>query len=150
GFSLLAKHSSGYLPAAHSDHRDISLGGMRIGVPENFFVERIAPDVMLSFRAAVQTAAGLGAHVIEIRLPDAEAINVVGRIVQLAEVSSLLTRYLDRRDEIGRDILILTEQGRMIPAIDYLNAQRVRSVLARDFSKVWKNLDCLMTPATPM
>ena len=149
-FSLIAKHSSGYVPAGHADLR-----GMRIGVPENFFVERIAPDVMLSFRAAVQTAAGLGAHVTEIKLPDAEALNVAGRVTQLAEVSALLARYLghgdkDRRGEIGRDILVLLEQGRLIPATDYLNAQRVRRVLARDFSKIWKHLDCLMTPATPM
>ena len=144
-FSLIAKHSSGYVPAGHADLR-----GMRIGVPENFFVERIAPEVMLSFRAAVQTAAALGAHVTEIKLPDGEALNVVGRIAQLSEVSALLARYLDRRSEIGRDILVLVEQGRLIPAIDYLNAQRVRTVLARDFSKIWKHLDCLMTPATPM
>jgi len=144
-FSLITKHSSGYGPAGHTDLR-----GMRIGVPDNFFVERIAPDVMLSFRAAVQTAAALGAHVTEIKLPDLEAINVVGRIVQLSEVSALLARYLNRRDEIGRDIQVLVEQGRLIPAIDYLNAQRVRTVLARDFSKIWKHLDCLMTPATPM
>jgi aspartyl-tRNA(Asn)/glutamyl-tRNA(Gln) amidotransferase subunit A len=145
GFSAIAKHSSGYGPAAHADLR-----GMRIGVPENFFVERIAPDVMLSFRAAVQTAAALGAHVTEIRLPDADALNAVGRIAQLSEVSALLARYLDRRGEIGRDILVLVEQGRLIPAIDYLNAQRVRRVLARDFSKIWTHLDCLMTPATPI
>ena len=144
-FSLIAKHSSGYVPAPRADLR-----GMRIGVPENFFVERIAPDVMLSFRAAVQTAAALGAHVTEIKLPDGEALNVVGRIAQLSEVSALLARYLDRRSEIGRDILVLVEQGRLIPAIDYLNAQRVRTVLARDFSRIWKHLDCLMTPATPM
>ena len=149
-FSLIAEHSSGYAPAGHADLR-----GMRIGVPENFFVERIAPDVMLSFRAAVQTAAALGAHVTEIKLPDVEAINVVGRIVQLSEVSALLARYLgqgekDRRQEIGRDIQVLVDQGRLIPAVDYLNAQRVRTVLARDFSKIWKHLDCLMTPATPI
>jgi aspartyl-tRNA(Asn)/glutamyl-tRNA(Gln) amidotransferase subunit A len=149
-FSLIAKHSSGYAPAPHADHRGMSLDGMRIGVPENFFVEIIAPDVMLSFRAAVQTAAALGAHVSEIKMPDCEALNAVGRIVQLSEVSALLARYLDRRDEMGRDIQVLVEQGRLIPAIDYLNAQRVRTVLARDFSKIWKHLDCLMTPATPM
>ncbi len=145
GFSPIAKHSSGYTPAARADLR-----GMRIGVPDNFFVERIAPEVMLSFRAAVQTAAALGAHVTEIRLPDVEALNVVGRIAQLSEVSALLARYLDRRGEIGRDILVLLEQGRLIPAIDYMNAQRVRRVLARDFAKIWTHLDCLMTPATPM
>jgi aspartyl-tRNA(Asn)/glutamyl-tRNA(Gln) amidotransferase subunit A len=150
GFSLIGKHSSGYRPPAHADHRGTSMGGMRIGVPENFFVDRIAPEVMLSFRAAVQTAAVLGAHVVEIRLPDPEALNAVGRLVQLAEVSALLARYLDRRGDIGRDILVLVEQGRLIPAVDYLNAQRVRRVLAGEFSKIWRNLDCLMTPATPM
>jgi aspartyl-tRNA(Asn)/glutamyl-tRNA(Gln) amidotransferase subunit A len=145
GFSLIAKQASGYLPPVHADLR-----GMRIGVPENFFVERIAPEVMLSFRSAVQTAAALGAHVTEIRLPDPEALNVVGRIAQLSEVSALLARYLGRRDEFGRDILVLVEQGRLISAVDYLNAQRVRRLLARDFSKIWTNLDCLITPATPM
>jgi aspartyl-tRNA(Asn)/glutamyl-tRNA(Gln) amidotransferase subunit A len=149
-FRLIAKHSSGYAPAAQTDHHAMTLGGMRIGVPDNFFVERIAPDVMLSFRAAVQTAAALGAHVTEIRLPDVEALNAVGRIGQLSEVSALLARYLDRRSELGKDIVLLLEQGRLIPAIDYLNAQRVRTVLAREFAKIWKHLDCLMTPATPI
>ena len=144
-FSPIARHSRGYVPAPRADLR-----GMRIGVPENFFVERIAPDVMLSFRAAVQTAAALGAHVTEIRLPDVEALNAVGRIGQLSEVSALLARYLDRRSELGKDIVLLLEQGRLIPAIDYVNAQRVRTVLARDFAKIWTHLDCLMTPATPI
>ena len=144
-FHPIARHSSGYVPATHTDLR-----GMRIGVPENFFVERIAPDVMQSFRAAVQTAAALGAHVTEVRLPDVEALNLVGRIVQLAEVSALLARAAGRRTEIGRDVLVLLEQGRVIPATDYLNAQRIRSVLSREFSRIWKHLDCLITPATPM
>ena len=145
GCRLMVKHSSNYMPSAHADLR-----GMRIGVPENFFVERIAPDVMLSFRAAVQTAAALGAHVTEVRLPNPEELNAIGRIVQLAEVSAWLARYLDRRGEIGRDIVILLEQGRLIPAAEYVTAQRVRTVLAHDFAKIWQHLDCLITPATPM
>jgi len=143
GFGIIAKHSSGYMPPGHADLR-----GMRIGVPENFFVDRIAPEVMLSFRAAVQTAAALGAHVTEMRLPDPEALNVVGRIAQLSEVSALLARYLERRSDFGPDVLTLVEQGRLIPATDYLNAQRLRRVLARDFSRIWTHLDCVMTPAT--
>jgi len=144
-FSLIATHGSGYLPPAHADLR-----GMRIGVPDNFFVDNIAPEVMLSFRAAVQTAAALGAHVTEVRLPDAGALNVVGRIVQLAEASGLFAGFLDRRGDFGSDVLALVEQGRLIPGTDYVNAQRVRRLLTRDFSKIWMNLDCLMTPATPM
>lgn len=144
-FGLMATHGSGYIPAAHADLR-----GMRIGVPDTFFVENIAPEVMLSFRAAVQTAAALGAHVTEVRLPDAGALNVMGRVVQLAEASALLASYLDRRADFGPDVLALVEQGRLIPATDYVNAQRVRTLLARDFARIWMHLDCLMTPATPI
>ena len=144
-FSLIATHGSGYVPPPHADLR-----GMRIGVPDTFFIENIAPDVMLSFRAAVQTAAALGAHVTEVRLPDAGALNVIGRVVQLAEVSGLLASYLDRRADFGADVLALLEQGRLIGAADYVNAQRARTLLARDFAKIWMHLDCLMTPATPM
>jgi len=144
-FSLIATHGSGYVPAAHADLR-----GMRIGVPDAFFVENIAPEVMLSFRAAVQTAAALGAHVTEVGLPDAGALNVIGRVVQLAEVTGLLAPYLNRRRDFGPDVLALVEQGRLIPATDYVNAQRARRLLTRDFSKIWMHLDCLMTPATPM
>ena len=144
-FGLMATHGSGYIPAVHADLR-----GMRIGVPDTFFVENIAPEVMLSFRAAVQTAAALGAHVSEVRLPDAGALNVMGRLVQLAEASALMASYLDRRADFGPDVLALAEQGRLIPAADYVNAQRVRTLLARDFAKIWEHLDCLMTPATPM
>lgn len=145
GFSLIATHGSGYVPPSHADLR-----GMRIGVPDNFFVENIAPEVMLSFRAAVQTAAALGAHVTEVRLPDAGALNVLGRVVQLAEASGLLAPYLDRRSDFGPDVMALVEQGRLIPAADYVKAQQARRLLTRDFSKIWINLDCLMTQATPM
>jgi aspartyl-tRNA(Asn)/glutamyl-tRNA(Gln) amidotransferase subunit A len=144
-FGLIATHGSGYVPPPHADLR-----GMRIGVPDTFFVDNIAPDVMLSFRAAVQTAAALGAHVTEVRLPDAGALNVIGRVVQLAEVPGLIASYLDRRADFGTDVLALLEQGRLIGAADYVNAQRARTLLARDFAKIWMHLDCLMTPATPM
>jgi aspartyl-tRNA(Asn)/glutamyl-tRNA(Gln) amidotransferase subunit A len=87
GFGLIAKHSSGYVPPAHADLR-----GMRSGVPENFFVERIAPEVVLSFRAAVQTAAALGGHVTEMRLPNVEARKIVGPSAPLSEVTTLLAR----------------------------------------------------------
>jgi aspartyl-tRNA(Asn)/glutamyl-tRNA(Gln) amidotransferase subunit A len=144
-FGVIARQGSGFVPPAHADLR-----GMRIGVPDTFFVENIAPEVMLSFRAAVQTAAALGAHVTEVRLPDAGALNVIGRVVQLAEASGLLAEHLARRGDFGPDVLALVEQGRLIPAVDYVNAQRARRMLAREFSRVWMNLDCLMTPATPM
>jgi len=145
-FNAMADHSGGYSPPVHAEIR-----GMRIGVPANFFAGNLDPEVAASFRGAVQVAAALGAHVTEVRVPDCESLNVAGRIIQLCEVASLFAHYLaDRRADFGTDVLMLFEQGRLIPSIDYINAQRVRLDLAKEFQKVWRSLDCLMTPATPL
>ena len=60
-----------------------------------------------------------------------------------------MDRYLHRREDFGSDVRALLDQGRLIPASDYINAQRVRRVLLREFQSVWKHVDCLFTPTTP-
>lgn len=124
------------------------LSGLRIGVPENFFFDRLAPEITASIRHAVQTVAGLGAQVDEVTLPDAEALNTVGRLIQLAEASTVWRRYRDRREDFGSDVFGLLQQGLLIPAADYLDAQRVRRMLAQEFAKIWSSLDCLLAPVT--
>jgi aspartyl-tRNA(Asn)/glutamyl-tRNA(Gln) amidotransferase subunit A len=124
------------------------LSGLRIGVPDNFFFDRLDPEVTASIRHAVQTAAGLGAQVDEVRLPDVEALNTVGRLIQLAEASTVWCRYRDRREDFGSDVFGLLQQGLLIPATDYLDAQRVRRMLAQEFTKIWSSFDCLLAPVT--
>jgi aspartyl-tRNA(Asn)/glutamyl-tRNA(Gln) amidotransferase subunit A len=124
--------------------------GMRIGVPENFFFEHLDPEVTLAVRRAVQTMASLGARVEEVSLPDAATLNTTGRMIQLAEAATVWRRFRHRRSEFGADVFALIQQGLLIPATDYLDAQRLRRVLAREFSKIWTQVDCLLTPATPV
>jgi aspartyl-tRNA(Asn)/glutamyl-tRNA(Gln) amidotransferase subunit A len=135
---------SGYVPPERVD-----LQGLRLGVPENFFFDRVQPEVTAAVRHAVQTAAGLGAHVSELRLPDPEPLNTIGRLVLLCELATIWKRYLDRSEDFGRDVLAGIQQGSMIAATDYLDAQRLRRVLAQEFSQIWTQIDCLITPATP-
>src|SRR6202040_2068571 len=63
--------------AAPPEHPDVA--GLRIGVPKNFFFDRLDAEVAAAVRHAVQTAAGLEARVTEVRLPDVDALNTVGR-----------------------------------------------------------------------
>jgi aspartyl-tRNA(Asn)/glutamyl-tRNA(Gln) amidotransferase subunit A len=123
---------------------------LRVGVPENFFFDRLDPEVRLSVRKAVQTIAALGPEVTEIALPDVDALNTVGRLIQLAEASTVWKRYQHRRDDFGADVFTLLQQGMLISATDYLDAQRYRKMLARDFARVWERVDCLIMPATPV
>ena len=84
-----------------------------------------------------------------LRVPDIAAINAVGRVILLAEASALMEPHLDRRDRFGADVLALFDQGRLLPATDYVNAQRLRRLAQREFRKLWTEVDCLLIPTTP-
>jgi len=133
-----------YLPPPEAD-----LTGVRIGLPENFFFERLDAAVDAAVRAMARVAESLGARVEMIRVPDIAALNAVGRVILLSEASALMERHLARREDFGADVLALLDQGRLIPASDYINAQRLRRFLIDEFRGVWKQVDCLFTPATP-
>jgi aspartyl-tRNA(Asn)/glutamyl-tRNA(Gln) amidotransferase subunit A len=134
-----------YLPAPNC-----SIRGVRIGVPENFYFERLDPDVDTAVRRSAAKAESLGAHVIPVRVPDIAALNAVGRVILLAEASALMEKYISERDRFGADVLALFDQGRLLPATDYINAQRLRRLMQRQFSRVWQRVDCLFTPTTAM
>jgi aspartyl-tRNA(Asn)/glutamyl-tRNA(Gln) amidotransferase subunit A len=137
------RHGAVYVPPQRVD-----LAGLRIGVPENFFFDRLAPEVHAAVRKAVQTLAGLGAQVSEVRLPDPAELNTTGRLIQLAEASSVWKPHSHRRADFGADVFALLQQGLLLSATDYLDAQRLRRLLVHDFSKIWSQVDCLIAPAT--
>ncbi len=133
-----------YLPPA-----EIRLDEVRIGLPENFYFERLDGEVDAAVRAMARVAESLGARVEPVRVPDIASMNVVSRVILLAEASALLERHLGRRADFGADVLALLDQGRLIPATDYINAQRLRREMMGRFREVWKKVNCLFTPATP-
>jgi aspartyl-tRNA(Asn)/glutamyl-tRNA(Gln) amidotransferase subunit A len=78
-----------------------------------------------------------------------EALNAVARVILLCEASAALQLYHTQRDLFGKDVLSLLDQGRLIPATDYINAQRLRSLYRDQFNDMWRTVDCLFTPGTP-
>ena len=123
-----------------------SIRGVRIGAPENFFFDGLDREVDAAVRRALATAESLGAAPASVRVPDMEALNAAGRVILLAEASAAMTPYLDRRDDFGADVLALLDQGRLIGATAYLNAQRIRRALATEFRRLWESVDCLIAP----
>ena len=126
-----------------------SIRGVRVGVPENFYFDRLDEDVEAAVRGMAAKAEALGACVRAVRVPDIAGLNAVGRVLLLAEAAALMEPYLARREDFGADVLALLDQGRLIPATDYVNAQRLRRVFMRQFRAVWNEVDCLLTPTSP-
>jgi aspartyl-tRNA(Asn)/glutamyl-tRNA(Gln) amidotransferase subunit A len=134
-----------YVPPADSD-----LTGLRIALPENFFMERVDPEVEASIRAAFDIAARVGGRVVEVKVPDMEALRAAAVTSLLVEAAATLRPFLDRRADFGADILAMLDQGKAIPAIDYIEAQRTRRRIGRQFAKLFAEVDCIFTPTTPM
>jgi aspartyl-tRNA(Asn)/glutamyl-tRNA(Gln) amidotransferase subunit A len=126
-----------------------NIHGLRIGFPQNFYFERLDGDVESAVRGAIARAESLGASVKAVTVPDVAALNAVGRMILLAEASAVLEPYMENRARFGADVLALLDQGRLVSAADYINAQRLRRKMRAEFEKVWDEVDCLICPATP-
>ena len=125
------------------------LRGIRIGRPANFYLDRLTPGVAARTGHAFQVAADLGAEIVNLPVGDVEAWNAAARVILLAEAPAALEAHLHRRELFGADVLALLDQGRLLPATMYVQAQRLRSRMLRDVHKLWARVDCLFTPTTP-
>jgi aspartyl-tRNA(Asn)/glutamyl-tRNA(Gln) amidotransferase subunit A len=126
-----------------------SLRGVRVGVPQNFYNERLDPAMSEAYQRALQTAERAGAALVPIQIPDPVGLTAVARAILLAEASAVLAPHLERREDFGGDVIALLDQGRLLPATDYVNAQRVRRQLIREYGKLFTAADVIFTPTTP-
>lgn len=127
-----------------------SISGLTIGIPQNHFGNGLDPAVRAAVEQMGRLTESLGARVVPVVVPDLEALNVVARIILLAEASAVYEPYLQKRESFGDDVLSLLDQGRLIPAIDYVNAQRLRRYLQQEWRLIFSAVDCLLTPTTPI
>jgi aspartyl-tRNA(Asn)/glutamyl-tRNA(Gln) amidotransferase subunit A len=127
-----------------------SLREIRVGVPQNYYFTQVAPDVREAVDSAAKRAGDLGARLVPVQVPDIEAISAASLVILLSEAAALYEPYLDRQNEIGIEVRALLFQGRLVPATDYVNAQRLRKVMLQEFRALFRTIDCLLTPATPI
>ncbi|MCX6625548.1 MAG: amidase family protein, partial [Acidobacteria bacterium] len=127
----------------------VSLQGLRIGVPLNYFFDRAQSVVRDAVHRAATAAESLGACVEAITTPDMEGLTAVHRLILLPEASAVIQTFHDRRHELGADVRALYEQGRLVSAVDYLDAQRLRTLYRREFARLFETIDVLFAPATP-
>lgn len=125
------------------------LGGVRVGVPANFFFDRVDEEVATAVKRAIAEMEHQGATLIEVQVPDLAEINAAARLVQLSETAALYAQHSDPQ-QFGGDVWRLLQQGKLISAYDYVNAQRVRTLFRRDFNALWRRIDVLAAPTTPI
>jgi aspartyl-tRNA(Asn)/glutamyl-tRNA(Gln) amidotransferase subunit A len=151
-----------------------SLDGLRIGIPKEFFGEGLSADVRAAIDAALKEYEKLGAKLVEISLPRTELSIPVYYIIAPAEASSNLSRFdgvkfghraaqygdlLDMYkktraegfgDEVKRRIMIGTYVlSHGYYDAYYLQAQKIRRMIADDFQQAFQRCDVIAGPAAP-
>ena len=121
---------------------------VRVGIPKNFYFDRVDPEVAASIEHAIAFMQHLGAGVEEVTVPDPVHMNAAARIVQLSETAAL---YADHDDPalFSHEIWDLLQQGRLIAGHDYVNAVRLRPSFRCDWDVLWEKIEILVTPTTP-
>ncbi|MEK6685354.1 MAG: Asp-tRNA(Asn)/Glu-tRNA(Gln) amidotransferase subunit GatA [Pseudomonadota bacterium] len=150
------------------------LAGLRIGLPKEYFAEGMSQDVASAIEKALEEYRKLGAQTVEVSLPNAPLAIPVYYVLAPAEASSNLSRfdgvryghraqsYSDLRDmyrktraegfgaEVKRRILIGTYVlSHGYYDAYYIKAQKLRRLIAQDFTEAYKQCDIIMGPTTP-
>lgn len=128
---------------------DAGLAGLRVGLPRGFLVARLDDAVRAAFDRACARIQLSGATLAAVDLPDMAAVTTTARVVLLAEAAAVHERnVIARRDAFGADVLALLDQGRLLPATDYIHAQQLRRQFREQMRAVWAACDVLLTATT--
>jgi aspartyl-tRNA(Asn)/glutamyl-tRNA(Gln) amidotransferase subunit A len=149
------------------------IAGLRLGIPKEYFTAGLQPAVDQAVMSAIRQLENRGAIVEEISLPHTEYAVAVYYIIAPAEASSNLARYDGMRygeRAVGRDLIetyMLTRAQRLGPEVKrrimlgtyalsagyydayYLKAQKVRTLIHRDFAAAFEHCDAIITPTSP-
>lgn len=141
--------------------KNLSLGvkGLRIGLPKEYFIPGLAPEIKKAVQEAAWVLKSLGARVEEVSLPHTDIALNAYYLIAPSEASSNLARfdgirYGQGRDKFGDEVkrrIILGTYALSAGYYEayYLKAAKVRSLVKRDFEEAFKKVDCLVAPVTP-
>jgi aspartyl-tRNA(Asn)/glutamyl-tRNA(Gln) amidotransferase subunit A len=127
------------------------LRGIRVGVPRQYFCERVQPDVMRRVREAVAVLSAEGASVREVDLKMMDETARLAAVITHAEAILYHWRWLQTRpQDYGPDVRLRLEGGGTSSAAEYLQAQERRRAYAREMDKVLERVDLLAVPTLPV
>ena len=124
--------------------------GLRIGVPRHFFFAddpTINKDVLAAVDDALKVMEDLGAHVEEVNVPMLEHAGAAQPVIMLSEAFAYHQNNLRAKPELfGEMVRARFRTGGLFSGGDYVQAQRVRNVLKREFADVLRKVDIVASP----
>jgi len=123
---------------------------MKMGIPEDYFFERIEPEVEEVVRAAIEDLEGIGMRQVEFPYEQSRHLSTCRNVIAFAEASSYHEKILrERPRDYGPGARELLRLGLTVQATEYLKAQRVRRRLVELLQEAFQDVDFVVSPMTP-
>ncbi len=130
---------------------DGTLAGMRIGIPRDYFftAPELDAEVKATVYAAIDAMRDAGATVVDVDLPYTESAAAAYRVTISAEAYAYHEQDLRERPELyGMHTRLRLMHGILYTAADFVQAQRVRSVVRAAWAAAMRDVDVLITPTS--
>ncbi len=127
--------------------------GLRIGIPKGSLIDDFHPECRRAYEEALEVYRRLGARVAEVEMPSTlQAMDSGQRVIRICEAGSYheyhLAHHADRYGASSRP-RSEAEVGALIPAVEYLRAQKLRKIFLKENHEMFRSLDVFITPGRP-
>jgi aspartyl-tRNA(Asn)/glutamyl-tRNA(Gln) amidotransferase subunit A len=137
-------------PANHRPTPGTDLTGLRIGVPSTYYFDHVDAEVEAAVRRAIDRLQALGARLVEVEIPMTRYIQATQWGLMVPEATAYHESTLRTVPELYQaDVRILLEAGELMPAGDYLRAQRSRTLMRQEWASMLREVDLIAAPALP-
>ena len=127
--------------------------GMTIGVPRRYFFESgpdVEPETLSAIGTALEVLVSLGARVQDVDIPHVEHSRAANQAIMMGEAFAYHEHNLKtRREDYGEMVRNRFLLGGLLSMSDYVQAQRVRSLVKREMAEALSAVDVLVTPTSP-
>jgi len=123
--------------------------GLRVGVLDKDMLSGLDEDVEASFRAALKTLAGLGASLVEVRIPSLQRAEAIWLAIARPEAAAFHRRNLEERpQDFSEPVRLRLQLGLQTRAVDYLRGLEGQRQLRAEVEEQYAKIDVLVTPTT--
>ena len=123
--------------------------GLRLGVPDAFYLDDLDPATARAFDAALQTFRADGVEIVSVSLPDQTKLSAAGQILLACEAAAFHRKWLvERPQDYGDQVRARLENGFAIPAVTYLEALRWRGIALAEHLKAVSGVDAFLAPVS--
>ncbi|MGA5358634.1 amidase [Streptomyces purpurascens] len=137
-------------PADYRPTEGTDLSGLRIGVPRTWYFDHVDAEVEAAVRSAIDRLRSLGARLVDVEIPMTRYIQATQWGLMVPEATAYHESTLRTVPELYQaDVRILLEAGELMPAGDYLRAQRSRTLMRQEWASMLREVDLIAAPTLP-